>query len=900
MPLQDSFLQGNKNHAVPQNIMDVEFKIIGDLTMRQFVYVFVFGLFAYFLTGLPLGLFKWPLVIFFALLGISLSFLPVQDRGLDVWLVNFLKSISRPTQMVWNKSIVLPPVFMYESINVLKQELITLAPTNQRRKLEEYLDYNKKFIKVDPLDINEEEYIKKVRLAFADTPVVKNVPEPVSIADITLKQPVITSFNKSTPIKKTPSPNLSSLVKKVFTTSNTKDEDKNIIKNTFISKISKDIANKSDDVNNIKDDSKSTLKPTDKIKNLLLQNDALEGNAVDDEKKIQNEFININAQKTNSQKSNTIIPSEIIESDLIPQTQVNQVVSKVVQPQTQVNQVVSKVLQPQTQVNQVVSKVVQPQTQVKVNPIVDDSSPSKVNPIVDVSSVPIVKPIVKYNPTVEDNSTVDDSVNVSQEFTKLNDIQSYIEKPINLPITPDRHSGRVFTSFLPSKGELILPIRGERVLQTSDEVAIEEDIKEKTQKLQNLIFQIRQSNQQLNQQPNQTIKKQLNPKTDINLDFSSPQQLLHQPSQNPNIHVIQKNQNSLNANKNTSNFAQQNILNIPINQFDDSQNNNIDFTLNNDVQIYGDDKLIKSEIDFKSNDFNNLPYSSNINNTSNPNNQNFEFNKNYQSIVTDNKNTSSINNKSITDNSTDEYNKVKFDKQKVVNSKEGERIMDINELSSNNDQRPKDKLAKFLDQINIDKNKQNELVNMSIDSQVKMAKKYLNNLYEQRSIVLRKISDLKNSKNKSNNNILIDLHQDLMIINKQYQSLKQIIDEISIYELNVSKPTNTLISDIKSLNQVKANFAPSFNKPNVIWGFVKDSLSKPIKNIVVVVKNSRMEPIRATKTNDLGQFTLSAPLSNGEYFLSVSTGSDFTEKFDTISIVASGNVIPPVELMGRQ
>ncbi|KKU57584.1 MAG: hypothetical protein UX79_C0008G0018, partial [candidate division WWE3 bacterium GW2011_GWB1_47_11] len=35
MPIKDE-LKINKQHAVPQNIMDVEFRIIGDLTMRQF------------------------------------------------------------------------------------------------------------------------------------------------------------------------------------------------------------------------------------------------------------------------------------------------------------------------------------------------------------------------------------------------------------------------------------------------------------------------------------------------------------------------------------------------------------------------------------------------------------------------------------------------------------------------------------------------------------------------------------------------------------------------------------------------------------------------------------------------------------------------------------------------
>ena len=63
MAIQDTGAQSNRQHAVPQNIMDVEFKIVGDLTMRQFSYLLILGLFAYFNSQLMVGIFKWPLKI---------------------------------------------------------------------------------------------------------------------------------------------------------------------------------------------------------------------------------------------------------------------------------------------------------------------------------------------------------------------------------------------------------------------------------------------------------------------------------------------------------------------------------------------------------------------------------------------------------------------------------------------------------------------------------------------------------------------------------------------------------------------------------------------------------------------------------------------------------------------
>lgn len=167
MPIQDVQQLTNKQHAVPQNIMDVEFKIIGDLTMRQFAYLLVFGGFAYVSYAYIGGIFKWPFLIGSILLGLSLAFVPIEDRGADQWVINFIKAVYAPNQRIWHKEAVIPSVFLYESLAVVQQELITLAPTSSRRKLEEYLESGNKNAKVDTLDIPEQLYIEKVRNAFA-------------------------------------------------------------------------------------------------------------------------------------------------------------------------------------------------------------------------------------------------------------------------------------------------------------------------------------------------------------------------------------------------------------------------------------------------------------------------------------------------------------------------------------------------------------------------------------------------------------------------------------------------------------------------------------------------------------------------------------------------------------
>jgi hypothetical protein len=168
MPIREQ-QKTNKQHPVPQNIMDVEFKLIGALTMRQFVYLVIFSISAYMAKLVVPAPFTWPFVIGIAFIGIALAFIPIEERGLDEWVVNFVKAINSPTERIWRKEIRLPQAFSYnQQLMVMQKELITLAPTTSRRKLEEFLQQEGKKNEVDPLDIQEDVYVEKLRIAYEE------------------------------------------------------------------------------------------------------------------------------------------------------------------------------------------------------------------------------------------------------------------------------------------------------------------------------------------------------------------------------------------------------------------------------------------------------------------------------------------------------------------------------------------------------------------------------------------------------------------------------------------------------------------------------------------------------------------------------------------------------------
>src|SRR3989344_8188873 len=96
-----------EQHPVPQNVTTFQFRLIGDMTIKQFGYLAGGVILAYISYKLPLPFFfTWPMVIVFALGGFGFAFVPIEERPMDVWVLSFLKSIYSPTEYVWQR---LPP-----------------------------------------------------------------------------------------------------------------------------------------------------------------------------------------------------------------------------------------------------------------------------------------------------------------------------------------------------------------------------------------------------------------------------------------------------------------------------------------------------------------------------------------------------------------------------------------------------------------------------------------------------------------------------------------------------------------------------------------------------------------------------------------------------------------------
>jgi hypothetical protein len=97
------------NHPIPQDITGFQFKLIGKMTIRQFIYVAVGAIIAWFV----FFILELPFMVSLPIAGISLglgamiAFVPVDGRPMDTMIRNFVNALISPTQFIYQKNI--PP-----------------------------------------------------------------------------------------------------------------------------------------------------------------------------------------------------------------------------------------------------------------------------------------------------------------------------------------------------------------------------------------------------------------------------------------------------------------------------------------------------------------------------------------------------------------------------------------------------------------------------------------------------------------------------------------------------------------------------------------------------------------------------------------------------------------------
>ena len=90
--------------------------------------------------------------------------------------------------------------------------------------------------------------------------------------------------------------------------------------------------------------------------------------------------------------------------------------------------------------------------------------------------------------------------------------------------------------------------------------------------------------------------------------------------------------------------------------------------------------------------------------------------------------------------------------------------------------------------------------------------------------------------------------------------------------------------------------APCIWSPSTA-GIVTDSLGNYIEGAIVVAHDRQGLPVRALKSNKLGQFVAATPLPNGEYTIMVEKDNLL---FDKIGIDLKNEVLPPMLVAAKK
>lgn len=154
---------------------------------------------------------------------------------------------------------------------------------------------------------------------------------------------------------------------------------------------------------------------------------------------------------------------------------------------------------------------------------------------------------------------------------------------------------------------------------------------------------------------------------------------------------------------------------------------------------------------------------------------------------------------------------------------------------------------------------------------------------------------------------VLELERLLQEIQSQKQTLENQIIELrkklemknqNVFTPSIAQPkvqTETVRKVPKELGK-SLGLPLTADFPNLIAGIIKDPRDNPLPNILVEVKDKAGNPVRAFKTNVLGQFISATPLANGVYTMSFEDPKA-ENKFDTVELSVIGEILMPIEVI---
>jgi hypothetical protein len=155
-----------EQHPIPRQITTFQFKLIGFMTLRQFVYILMFGaiaLLAWFGMPIlvPIPIFGQLIAIIIMLAGFGFALIPINDRPMDVFIRNFIKRINSPTQFTYRKHNL--PNDLLSNLFFVQDPHHSFAHIESKEKLQAYMN---KTAQANVLEQNRAQRLEQINAAI--------------------------------------------------------------------------------------------------------------------------------------------------------------------------------------------------------------------------------------------------------------------------------------------------------------------------------------------------------------------------------------------------------------------------------------------------------------------------------------------------------------------------------------------------------------------------------------------------------------------------------------------------------------------------------------------------------------------------------------------------------------
>lgn len=182
-----------------------------------------------------------------------------------------------------------------------------------------------------------------------------------------------------------------------------------------------------------------------------------------------------------------------------------------------------------------------------------------------------------------------------------------------------------------------------------------------------------------------------------------------------------------------------------------------------------------------------------------------------------------------------------------------------------------------------------QIQNILFQNQVKLAQKSLDSSTFEDSVATQ-------TQNNAFQNLQKNINQTQQNNTQQFliQKAPPITPPLDVKSLKTQKPERKKTVSPQFLSDL--SMPVNSSAPNIIVGMTITRDEKLINNAIVEISDKNNIPVRAVKSNSLGQFFIATPVKNGQYTISTEHPQ---YNFDTIKIEARGEIIPPIKIVSN-